>query len=80
MRAIGCFPAALVEPLAVAEESSALDAMLLDCAAQAERAVDEKLALASASAEPIVVLVLGLAIGSLVVALYLPVIELGNVV
>lgn len=80
MRAVGCFPAALVEPLAIAEESSALDAMLLDCAELAERAVDEKLALASACAEPIVVLVLGLAIGSLVVALYLPVIELGNVV
>lgn len=80
MRALGCFPAALVEPLAVAEESSALDAMLLDCAVLAERAVDEKLALASACAEPIIVLVLGLAIGALVVALYLPVIELGNVV
>jgi type IV pilus assembly protein PilC len=80
MRAVGCFPAALVEPLAIAEESSALDAMLLDCAALAEREIDEKLALVSAFVEPAIVLVLGLAIGSLVVALYLPVIELGNVV
>jgi type IV pilus assembly protein PilC len=80
MRAVGCFPAALVEPLAIAEESSALDAMLLDCAALAEREVDDKLSLASAFAEPVIVIVLGLAIGSLVVALYLPVIELGNVV
>lgn len=80
MRAVGCFPAALVEPLAVAEESSALDKMLLDCAALAEREVDDKLSLASAFVEPVIVIVLGLAIGSLVVALYLPVIELGNVV
>jgi len=80
MRAVGCFPAALVEPLAIAEESSALDAMLLDCAALAEREVDDKLSLASAFVEPVIVIVLGLAIGSLVVALYLPVIELGNVV
>jgi type IV pilus assembly protein PilC len=80
MRAVGCFPATLVEPLAVAEESSALDAMLLDCAALAEREVDDKLSLASAFVEPVIVIVLGLAIGSLVVALYLPVIELGNVV
>ena len=80
MRAVGCFPAALVEPLAVAEESSALDSMLLDCAALAEREIDEKLALASACVEPIIVIVLGLAVGALVVALYLPVIDLGNVV
>lgn len=80
MRAVGCFPSTLVEPIAVAEESSALETMLLDCAALAEREVDEKLALASACAEPLVVIVLGLAVGSLVIALYLPVIELGNVV
>lgn len=80
LRAIGCFPAALVEPLAVAEESGTLDAMLLDCAALVEREVDEKLALASACAEPLIVIVLGLAVGALVVALYLPIIELGNVV
>lgn len=80
MRGVGCFPATLVEPIAVAEESSALDTMLLDCAALAEREVDEKLALASACAEPLVVIVLGLAVGSLVIALYLPVIELSNVV
>lgn len=80
LRAVGCFPAALVEPLAVAEETGTLDTMLLDCAALAEREVDEKLAVASACAEPLIVIVLGLAVGALVVALYLPVIELGNVV
>lgn len=80
MNAVGCFPAAFVEPIAVAEESSALDAMLLDCAALAEREVEEKLALACACAEPLVVSVLGLGVGALVIALYLPVIELGNVV
>jgi type IV pilus assembly protein PilC len=80
MHAVGCFPAALVEPIAVAEESSALDAMLLDCATLAEREVEDKLALATACAEPLVVTVLGLAVGGLVIALYLPIIELGNVV
>lgn len=80
MRAVGCFPAALIGPIAVAEESSALDIMLLDCATLAEREVEDTLALASAYAEPLVVVVLGLAVGALVIALYLPVIELGNVV
>lgn len=80
MRRVACFPSAFVETIAVAEESGALDAMLLDCAALAEREIDEALALASACAEPFIVIVLGLAVGALVVALYLPVIELGNVV
>ena len=80
VRGVGCFPASLVELLAVAEETSMLDTVLLDCAALAEREVDDALALASACAEPLVVIVLGLAVGALVTALYLPVIELGNVV
>jgi type IV pilus assembly protein PilC len=80
MRGVGCFPPALVETIAVAEESSGLDTMLLDCAKLAEHEVDEKLAFASACAEPVIVIVLGLAVGALVIALYLPVIELGNVV
>ena len=80
MRGAGCFPSTLIETIAIAEESSALDAMLLDCATLAEREVDETLALAGACAEPVIVIVLGLAVGALVIALYLPVIELGNVV
>ena len=73
-------PAEVVQPLAVAEESGALDTMLLDCAALADRQVDEKIALASACIEPLIVIVLGLTVGWLVVAMYLPIIQLGNVV
>jgi type IV pilus assembly protein PilC len=69
-----------VQPIAIAEESGALDAMLLDVATLAEREANEKLALFASLAEPLVVIVLGTLIGGLVVALYLPVIELGNVV
>jgi type IV pilus assembly protein PilC len=80
MRAAGCFPASIVQPIAIAEESGALDAMLLDIATLAERDANEKLAFMASLAEPLVVIVLGALIGGLVVALYLPVIELGNVV
>jgi type IV pilus assembly protein PilC len=69
-----------VQPIAIAEESGALDAMLLDIATLAERDANEKLAFMASLAEPLVVIVLGALIGGLVVALYLPVIELGNVV
>ena len=80
MRAVACFPPALVQPVAIAEESGSLDAMLLDVAAFAEHEVDEAIGLMASLAEPAVVIVLGVLVGVLVVALYLPVIELGNVV
>ncbi|MEM5452867.1 type II secretion system F family protein [Paraburkholderia guartelaensis] len=80
MRAAGCFPADVVQPVAVAEESGALDAMLLDVASLADRQVDEKIALVSSLCEPLVIVVLGALVGGLVVAMYLPIIQLGNVV
>jgi type IV pilus assembly protein PilC len=80
MRAAGCFPADVVQPVAVAEESGALDAMLLDVAALADRQVDEKIALVSSLCEPLVIVVLGALVGGLVIAMYLPIIQLGNVV
>jgi len=80
MRSAGCFPADVVQPVAVAEESGALDAMLLDIASLADRQVDEKIALVSSLAEPLVIVVLGALIGGLVIAMYLPIIQLGNVV
>jgi type IV pilus assembly protein PilC len=80
IRAVGRFPRSIVETIAIAEESGALDMMLLDMASLAEREARQKLALLTALAEPVVVVVLGALVGGLVVALYLPVIELGNVV
>jgi type IV pilus assembly protein PilC len=80
MRASHCFPQHVVQPIAVAEESGALDAMLLDVATLADRQVDEKIGLLASLCEPLIVIVLGALVGGLVVALYLPIIQLGNVV
>lgn len=80
MRSAGCFPADVIQPVAVAEESGALDTMLLDVAALADRQVDEKIALVASLCEPLVIVVLGALVGGLVVAMYLPIIQLGNVV
>jgi type IV pilus assembly protein PilC len=80
MRSAQCFPSHVVQPVAVAEESGALDAMLLDVAALADRQVDEKIATLSSLCEPLVIVVLGALVGGLVIAMYLPIIQLGNVV
>jgi len=80
MRAARCFPPEVVQPIAVAEESGALDAMLIDVASLADRQVDEKIGTLSSLCEPLVIVVLGALVGGLVIAMYLPIIQLGNVV
>jgi type IV pilus assembly protein PilC len=80
MRAAHCFPPEVVQPVAVAEESGALDTMLLDVASLADRQVDEKIGTLSSLCEPLVIVVLGTLVGGLVIAMYLPIIQLGNVV
>lgn len=80
MRASGRFPEAIVEPVAVAEEIGALDTMLLDLAALGEQQVEARLAALTNLAEPLLIAALGSLVGSLVLALYLPIIEFGNVV
>lgn len=80
MRAARCFPPEVVQPIAVAEESGALDTMLIDVASLADRQVDEKIGTLSSLCEPLVIIVLGTLVGGLVIAMYLPIIQLGNVV
>ncbi|AFT87190.1 type II secretion system F family protein [Paraburkholderia phenoliruptrix] len=80
MRAARCFPPEVVQPIAVAEESGAIDSMLLDVASLADRQVDEKIGALASLCEPLVIIVLGALVGGLVVAMYLPIIQLGNVV
>ncbi|MEM5343932.1 type II secretion system F family protein [Paraburkholderia azotifigens] len=80
MREARCFPEAIVQPVAVAEESGTLDTMLLDVASLSDRQVDEKISGLASLCEPLVIVVLGGLVGGLVVAMYLPIIQLGNVV
>ncbi|KGW52081.1 type II secretion system (T2SS), F family protein [Burkholderia pseudomallei MSHR684] len=80
MRAEGCFPDDLVQPIAVAEESGTLDTMLIDAATLCDRRVDERISALANLCEPVVIVVLGALIGALVVAMYLPIVQLGDVV
>lgn len=80
MQSVGCFPDDVVQPIAVAEESGALDTMLADIAALCERQLDARLDALAALGEPLIVIVLGALVGGLVIAMYLPILQLGNVV
>jgi type IV pilus assembly protein PilC len=66
--------------VAIGEESGALDSMLAKVAQFFEDEVDEAVAALSSLMEPLIMVVLGVLIGGLVVAMYLPIFKLGSVV
>jgi type IV pilus assembly protein PilC len=74
------FPFMVVQMCAIGEESGALDHMLEKTAEHYEREVDSTVARLSTLLEPFIMVVLGLLIGGLVMALYLPIFQLGQVV
>jgi type IV pilus assembly protein PilC len=76
----GLFPPMVVQMCAIGEESGALDHMLEKTAEYYEREVDSTVARLSTLLEPFIMVVLGLLIGGLVMALYLPIFQLGQVV
>jgi len=73
------FPAMLVQLVAIGEASGTLDALLAKAAEYHERAVDEQVAGLSTLLEPVIIVVLGGIIGGMVVAMYLPIFQLGQV-
>ena len=74
----GLFPSMVVQMCAIGEESGALDHMLQKTAEHYEREVDSTVARLSTLLEPFIMVVLGVLIGGLVMALYLPIFQLGD--
>ena len=74
------FPNMVNQMVAIGEESGALDSMLGKVADFYEAEVDDAVAALSSLIEPMIMVVLGVLIGGLVVALYLPIFKLGAVV
>lgn len=80
MRATELFPNMMVQMSSIGEESGSLDDMLNKAAEFYEDEVDNAVGRLSAMMEPIIIVILGLVIGTLLVAMYLPLFNLGNVV
>jgi type IV pilus assembly protein PilC len=80
MQNSGVFPNMVLQMSAIGEESGSLDSMLSKAADIFEREVDEAVASLSSLLEPLIMTVLGVLIGGLVVAMYLPIFKLGQVV
>lgn len=80
MRSTGVFPSMAIQMTAIGEESGALDVMLDKVASYYEAEVDNAVDGLTALMEPLIMSVLGVLIGGLIIAMYLPIFQLGNVV
>jgi type IV pilus assembly protein PilC len=74
------FPNMVVQMIAVGEESGSLDSMAAKVATFYEEDVDAAVDSMSSLLEPLIMLVLGVLVGGLVIAMYLPIFKLGSVV
>jgi type IV pilus assembly protein PilC len=74
------FPPMVIQMSAVGEESGSIDHMLGKAAEFYEEEVDDMAAGLSSLMEPIIIVVLGTLIGGIVVAMYLPIFKMGQVV
>ncbi len=80
MRATNLFPNMVVQMVAIGEESGSLDEMLSKVADFYEQEVDNLVDGLSSLLEPLIMAILGVVVGGLVVAMYLPIFKLGQVV
>ncbi len=74
------FPPMVLQMVAIGEESGALDSMLSKVADFFEQEVDEAVESLSSLMEPMIMVILGGLIGTIVVAMYLPIFKIGQAV
>lgn len=80
MRTTGAFPTMAVQMTAIGEESGSLDEMLAKVATFYEDEVDNMVDSLTSLMEPMIMAVLGVLVGGLIIAMYLPIFQLGAVV
>ncbi len=80
LRSTGKFPVMLLQMTAIGEESGALDEMLEKTAIHYEEAVDNSVDNLTTLLEPMIMAVLGVLVGGLLIAMYLPIFKLGAVI
>jgi type IV pilus assembly protein PilC len=80
MRQANLFPNMVLQMVAIGEETGSLDGMLSKVADFYEEEVDDAVDALSSLLEPIIMAFLGVVIGGLVIAMYLPIFKMGQVV
>jgi len=80
MRNTGLFPNMAIQMVSIGEEAGSLDNMLAKVADFYETEVDNAVDALTSLLEPIIMAVLGVLVGGLIIAMYLPIFKLGAVV
>jgi type IV pilus assembly protein PilC len=80
MKQTGVFPVMAVQMVSIGEESGALDSMLDKVAEHFEEDVDNLVDNMTTLMEPLIMAVLGVLVGGLIIAMYLPIFQMGQVV
>lgn len=80
LRVSGLFPNMVIQMVAIGEESGALEEMLSKVADFYEEEVDNAVDSLSSLLEPLIMVILGVLVGGLVIAMYMPIFKLGSVV
>lgn len=80
MKQTGIFPVMVVQMTAIGEEAGSLDTMLLKVAEFYEQEVNNAVDALSSLLEPFIMVIIGVLVGSLVIAMYLPIFKLAAVV
>lgn len=80
LRAAQIFPIMILQMVSIGEESGALDAMLDKCATFYEAEVDNAVDGLTSMMEPMIMAILGVLVGGLMIAMYMPIFQIGAVV
>lgn len=80
IKSTSLFPHMLLQMVSIGEESGALDEMLDKVATHYEEAVDNAVDSLSSLLEPLIMSILGVLVGGLMIAMYLPIFMLGSVI
>jgi type IV pilus assembly protein PilC len=80
MQESNVFPNMVIQMVSIGEESGALDSMLGKVADFFEAEVDDAVEAISSLMEPMIMVVLGVLIGGMVIAMYLPIFKIGQAV
>ena len=80
LKASGVFPPMVIQMIAVGEETGALDNMLNKIADFYDQEVDVAVSGLTSMIEPIIIVVMGVVVGAIVIAMFMPIFQLGEIV
>ena len=80
MQQVGVFPTMVIQMAAIGEEAGSLDEMLIKVAEAYEEEVSNAVDALSSLLEPIIIIVIGIMVGTMVIAMYLPIFKMAAVI